>query len=258
MQNIYSNNFSNVIRIIAILASMLLITSNIFRLVSIDNGYYSLTCLDEIITFFFNCICIVLCIFLVIFPKKIEIITVLAFLISISCFFDYSNPMAILMFFLGYNTLLARGFFNKSKKIKHIFLLLFYFSLWLISIRFGMQKFLIGILLKLAYTFIFILTYFFFMYYLHIKEERKRVTTLNIAEYNELDSRDAKILKMVISHIKYEAIAPEVNLGLGALKNRLKIIYNTLEVGDKHGFLNKYEGFDIIYEEPLSSNSKTP
>lgn len=249
VHNIYANYFSTIIRIVAILASILFLVSNIFRLASIDNGYYSLKELDEILTFSFNWINIVLCIFLAIFPKKIEIITILAFLISFYCFLDYSNPMAILMFFLGYNTLLARGFFNKQKKRKYSFLIIFYLLLWMISIRFGVQKFLIGLLIKIAYSFILILTYFFFTYFLHIQEEKKRISTLNIAEYKNLDSRDAKILNMILSHIKYEAIAPEVSLGLGSLKNRLKIIYNILEVGDKHGFLNKYEGFEIIYEK---------
>ena len=257
INNIYSNKFSLIIRIVAIIATILLLTSNFFRIISIDNGYYSLKSLDEIIIFSFNCINIILCILLTIFPKKIEIITILAFFTSIYCFFDYSNPMAILMFFLGFTTLLAKGFFYKMKKLKYSILVFFYFLLWLISIRFGIQKFLIGLLIKIAYTFIFILTYFFFTYFIHIQEEKKRISTLNIAEYEKLDSRDAKILKMILSHLKYEAIAPEVNLGLGALKNRLKIIYNILEVGDKHGFLNKYEGFEIIYEEPNSDRSKT-
>ena len=66
---------------------------------------------------------------------------------------------------------------------------------------------------------------------------------------------------MVQQHVKYNAIAPKVFLSLGALKNQLKVIYTILEVGDKQGFLNRYEDYKIIYtkrepqETPLADHS---
>lgn len=92
------------------------------------------------------------------------------------------------------------------------------------------------------------------MYFVHITDEQKSETTLNLADYPTLDVRDSKILNMIKARVKYDAIAPQVFLSVGALKNRLKFIYTTLSVGDRHGFLNKYEGFEIVYkkDEPES------
>lgn len=42
----------------------------------------------------------------------------------------------------------------------------------------------------------------------------------------------------------------------GSVKNRMKIIYETLGVGDKQGFLNKYSEFEIYFEEQISNSNE--
>lgn len=42
-------------------------------------------------------------------------------------------------------------------------------------------------------------------------------------------------------------------MSLGSVKNRLRVIFDELEVGDKQGFLNKYSDFEICYGAEFSS-----
>ena len=50
---------------------------------------------------------------------------------------------------------------------------------------------------------------------------------------------------------KYEAIAIESGVTLGTVKNRIKVIFNELCVGDKQGFLNAYSDYEIHYGDEL-------
>ena len=253
-RSIYSKKFTMAIRIIAVTAAVILIVSNIFSIIGIDSGTYSLRSAENIFIFCVNCTSIVLCILLTVFPEKLELITLMAFFNSALCFLDYCNPMAVIMYALGITTLLARGFFRAHIKIKTAAVISVYFLLWLLQLRFSLERFLICVLHDIAYTFTLTVSFFFFMYFVHITDEQKSETTLNLADYPTLDARDSKILNMIKARVKYDAIAPQVFLSVGALKNRLKFIYTTLSVGDRHGFLNKYEGFEIVYkkDEPES------
>lgn len=51
---------------------------------------------------------------------------------------------------------------------------------------------------------------------------------------------------------------PEINyhMSLGAVKNRLKILFDEIGVGDKQGFLNKYSDYEICYGDDFSSIKK--
>ena len=124
LSNIYSDNFQKLIRIISLIATLILLSSNIFRLINFDENLYAIHSNYDIITFCLNSICIALSILLLFRPSKIGFITIMAFLLSISCFFDCNNPMAILMYFLGTSTLFARGCLKKNKSIKIILLII--------------------------------------------------------------------------------------------------------------------------------------
>lgn len=84
-------------------------------------------------------------------------------------------------------------------------------------------------------------------------ELNKSSKKLDIKEYSDLKLRDAKWLIEILNNKKYQYIATEYNITLGAVKNRMKIIFKTLGVGDKQGFLNKYENYEIYYGEKVSS-----
>ena len=61
---------------------------------------------------FFSIICLV---FLFIFPQKIEIFAIVCFVYSLEIsIFQLSNFMNVVLFFLGINLLLIRGFFHRK------------------------------------------------------------------------------------------------------------------------------------------------
>ena len=247
--SIYSEKFQTGIRISAILASIILLISNIFRIVEIDTNIYGLDSLSEYFVFSINCVCIILCILLAIFPVKIGFITIISFLYCVICSFDYRNSMATAMFFVGITSLFARGMNPKNQKIQVSLSVLLYFLLSLVSLRFGVRKLLVELVFRMASSLVILISYLFVFYYIDNSINQENNKRLNLAEYEGLDARDAKILTRIQQHIKYDAIAPEVYLGVCALKNRLKCVYTILEVGDKHGFLNRYEEFEIVYDE---------
>ena len=247
--SIYSERFKRGIRISAVIAAIILITSNVFRITEIDNSIYGLNHVFDNLAVFINTACVFLCILLAFFPVKIGLITLTSFLYSFVCCFEYMNPMSTGMFFICITSLYARGIKSKNTKLQITLIILVYFLMSLISLRFGLRKFLVELVFRMATSLVMIITYIFVIFYINNLENQKNDKRLNLAEYEGLDARDAKILTRIQQHIKYDAIAPEVYLGVGALKNRLKCVYTILEVGDKHGFLNRYEEFEIVYDE---------
>ncbi|MCR4940607.1 MAG: hypothetical protein K5930_10950, partial [Treponemataceae bacterium] len=77
---------------------------------------------------------------------------------------------------------------------------------------------------------------------------------LDIQEFPELKKRDAEWLAKILCGEKYEYLSINYKMSLGSVKNRLKIIYAEIGVGDKLGFLNKYSDYEICYGDNFSSN----
>ena len=75
---------------------------------------------------------------------------------------------------------------------------------------------------------------------------------LDKKKYPDLKKRDAEWLAAIIQKTKYEAIAIDSSLSVGTVKNRFRIIFDELCVGDKQGFLNKYSDFEILYGDEFS------
>ena len=76
-----------------------------------------------------NIISIFLLFFVLIYPQKIEVCSVITFIYSLQIFiFEPNNTMGLFMYILTVAMLYARGFYNihkKQKNIVHIFILLY-------------------------------------------------------------------------------------------------------------------------------------
>lgn len=79
---------------------------------------------------------------------------------------------------------------------------------------------------------------------------------LDIQKIAELNKRDAEWLADIINGEKYESLAIKYHMSLGSVKNRLKVIFDEIGVGDKQGFLNKYSDYEICYGDDFSSKKK--
>lgn len=181
-------------------------------------------------------------------PHKFGHLSVVAFSYAFFIIpFEPSNSMGILMFFLGIAILFARGLMHKYTKVKLIILSLILLSLHLTYVRFGFYHFFLYLLDSIgAILVVSIIIFFFRGYYINtlVYEDKK----LNIASYSKLTERDCRILKKIQNGKKYSAIAKEENITEGSLKNRLHFVFNTLETGDKQGFLSYYDDYELFFE----------
>lgn len=255
--NIYSNEIQLVIRIISLLAIIILVISNIRKVEFLGLEEFLKFSLNSF-AFVVNCISIFLFFLLAIFPARVEILSLISSLYGISIIlFEPQNNLSILMCGLSLMSLYARGMFNKHKRIKEAGVFIFLLILILSELRFGKEIFINCFFEKLAYSFVFLLCLFFTQAYIFdVFETNTLNRKLDIQEFPELKKRDAEWLIEIINGQKYEAIAIDYHMSLGSVKNRFKIIFNELGVGDKKGFLNKYSDYEICYGDAYSSVKK--
>ncbi len=82
-----------------------------------------------------------------------------------------------------------------------------------------------------------------FNYYSALNENR----ILDLSKYDSLKKRDAEWLIQIKNKTKYETIAINYGMTEDAVKNRIRFIYQVINVGDKIEFLNKYSDFRISF-----------
>lgn len=255
--NIYSNGIQLVIRIISLLAIIILVSSNT-RKVDFLNLEESQKFNLVLFSFVVNCISIFLFFLLVVFPTRIEILSLLASLYGITIIlFEPQNNMGILMCGLSLMSLYARGMFNKHKRIKEVIVFSFLTILTFSELRFGKEIFINCFFEKLVYSFVFLLCLFFMQAYVFdVFETNTLNCKLDIQKFPELKKRDAEWLFEILNGEKYESISIDYHMSLGSVKNRFKVIFNEIGVGDKKGFLNKYSDYEICYGDDFSSIKK--
>lgn len=251
--NLYSPKIRLFIRIISFIAIMILVSSNLKRV----NGFGLKSLYNyplELFSFIINCISIILFIFVIVFPAKLAILSLISFIYGVLILlFEPQNNLGILMYGLSIITLYARGTLNKHKKIKEIFFFIIYFALIFSELRFGIKTFMTCFLEKIAYSFVFMMSLLFLhIYSFDLFETATSNNTLDIQKFPKLRKRDAVWLAEILNGKKYEFLAVEYQMSLGSVKNRFKIIFDEIGCGDKQGFFNKYSDYKICYGEEFS------
>ena len=126
-------------RLFALIAIVILITSFIYSIIykNLFSSY------SNTIFYFTNIISIFLLFFVLIYPQKIEVCSVITFIYSLLIFiFEPNNTMGLFMYILTVAMLYARGFYNIHKKQKNIFTIIIFILLNLNQMRFGSKIFL--------------------------------------------------------------------------------------------------------------------
>lgn len=248
INSIYSDPIRKAIRIICLLAVLILslgIYLNYTELKTESLAYLKLLQ---------NLVVAVLTIILFIFPTKLFLIAAISYQYSLAALYSEPNEMmAVYMFFLSIAVLFVRGFFNKHKWIKLIALTIPIVAMQMSEIRFDNTIFIDSTINKVAHSFVMLLIIFFIFIYSK-NQTNPDMKNLNLAIYPTLKKRDAEWLIHIQNNQKYDWIAIEYNMSAGSVKNRLKLIFNTLEVGDKTGFLNKYSDYRVYYDESEINN----
>lgn len=254
--NLYSKKARAFFRVVSIIAVCILICSTTYRIASIGLSQL-LSTWDGVSLVAQNVLSALLLLFVAISPNKFGLISIVTFLYALVIIvFDINNPMGMLMYFLGVFTLMARGFLNKNKKKKLIIFALIYIVLNFTKIRFGMDVFASEIINVLGYSFVMTMSYFFLQFFFRCEnEDEEKNHILDLSIYPELKKRDADWLFCVQKKIKYETIAIESQMNIGSVKNRMKVVFDVLQVGDKTGFLNKYSDYEIYFgDEKISKD----
>lgn len=185
------------------------------------------------------------CIFLFIFPEKLELLAFLSLGYSILhilyCPFDF---LALAWQQLFLVLLYLRGFFLQHAKAKATVLLTLFFLIFLFNIHLGFFTF-----LKLCFWYIsaFIILFFIFFALLETKENCETKKDLNLADFNGTTIRDLEWLLHIQKGGQYKELASSYKVKIQSVKNRLFNLYKILGVGDKRGFLNTYADFNIVF-----------
>ena len=234
-------------RLFALIAIVILITSFIYSIIykNLFSSY------SNTIFYFTNIISIFLLFFVLIYPQKIEVCSVITFIYSLQIFiFEPNNTMGLFMYILTVAMLYARGFYNIHKKQKNIFTIIIFILLNLSQMRFGSKIFLDSLIQTVGFSFIYLLSIYFIKAAIRNDYNTNSSSNiLNLKNYNKLTIRDALWLIQIQNKVKYDAIALKSKVAPGTVKNRLKFIFSVLEVGDKQGFINEYSTFEICYGE---------
>ena len=234
-------------RLFALIAIVILITSFIYSIIykNLFSSY------SNTIFYFTNIISIFLLFFVLIYPQKIEVCSVITFIYSLQIFiFEPNNTMGLFMYILTVAMLYARGFYNIHKKQKNIFTIIIFILLNLSQMRFGSKIFLDSLIQTVGFSFIYLLSIYFIKAAIRNDYNTNSSSNiLNLKHYDKLTIRDALWLIQIQNKVKYDAIAIKSKISPGTVKNRLKFIFSVLEVGDKQGFINEYSTFEICYGE---------
>ncbi len=234
-------------RLFALIAIVILITSFIYSIIykNLFSSY------SNTIFYFTNIISIFLLFFVLIYPQKIEVCSVITFIYSLQIFiFEPNNTMGLFMYILTVAMLYARGFYNIHKKQKNIFTIIIFILLNLSQIRFGSKIFLNSLIQTVGFSFTYLLSIYFIKAAIRNDYNTNSSSNiLNLKNYDKLTIRDALWLIQIQNKVKYDAIAIKSKVAPGTVKNRLKFIFSVLEVGDKQGFINEYSTFEICYGE---------
>lgn len=251
-QLLYSRRMQIIIKITAFIAMLILFFANLG--IIIYNDFFSLKLFQEnfkLLSFYLNIISFILCLILFFKPVKIGIISIISFLYSyFILLFEQDNYMGILMYCLAISVLLLRGFFKKHKLSKIIFIFICFLIPFLLSFFISKTSNFTFILGNFAYIFINSIIFFFIQIYIYFEKTQTSNKILNLYNYKGLSKRDSIWLQEILNNKLYKEIAFENNLKVGTVKNRFKIIFETLQVGDKIGFINQYDGYKIVFIQP--------
>ena len=210
-------------RLFALIAIVILITSFIYSIIykNLFSSY------SNTIFYFTNIISIFLLFFVLIYPQKIEVCSVITFIYSLQIFiFEPNNTMGLFMYILTVAMLYARGFYNIHKKQKNIFTIIIFILLNLSQMRFGSKIFLNSLIQTVGFSFIYLLSIYFIKAAIRNDYNTNSSSNiLNLKNYDKLTIRDALWLIQIQNKVKYDAIAIKSKVAPGTVKNRLKFIF---------------------------------
>lgn len=249
-KSFYTPQMLQVSRMLAVVGELILIVSLVVRFVFMNDGSYEFTFFDDL-WIVLEIADLILLGIIIINPVKIGFFATASLLMSIVCFInDEFNPMGILMFFLFFTIMNARGFYAKRKKMKIIFTVILY-AVLLIPLFFLQPEELIleSVYNVAGYTFVLVSILIFASKWIQnealLSPEGNKI--LELSKYPGLTKRDAEWLNKIKEGVKYHSLAIDYKMSDGTVKNRVRVIYNALQCGDRLGFMNFFSDYEICF-----------
>ncbi len=196
---------------------------------------------------------------LIIYPLEFRPYAILCCTWGLMNIIDGGSTTGLFMYGLGIVFALKARFFKTHEKIKIIIVVLFPVCALISQVRFGIQETILSIIDFLSVALMGGMVFLLFLP--EIRKQRKQSvvnTTIVYIPAEQFTARDIRCLKRVQAGHKYESISKDENIGLSTLKNRMKLIYKSLDVYDKTSFMSAYSNHTILLRPSTTIAPKPP
>ena len=197
---------------------------------------------------YINAFALAFVIFTIAWPVKIEFLATVTLVYAVEILITTplrENLMGFMMYVLTCAILFSRGFFRKNRMAKIIMSIIIFFGLFATQLRFGANVFVESIFILAEYAFVVFLIILFYYLYLRNQGKSPIEKELDLSLFPELTERDKEWIELILQETKYSTIASQYKITEGAVKNRMRLIFKTLDVSDRIGFMATYGGFTI-------------
>ncbi len=239
--SLFSKHMALIYRSISVAAAVLIAGITAYYMIL---GDYSL--MDY--RLYINAFALAFVIFTIAWPVKIEFLATVTLVYAVEILITTplrENLMGFMMYVLTCAILFSRGFFRKNRMMKIILSIIIFFGLFATQLRFGADVFVESIFVLAEYAFVVFLIILFYYLYLRNQGKSPIEKELDLSLFPELTERDKEWIELILQETKYSTIASQYKITEGAVKNRMRLIFKTLDVSDRIGFMATYGGFTI-------------
>ena len=239
--SLFSKYMALIYRCISVAASILIAGITAYYLIL---GEYSVTDFR----LYINIFALVFVLVTIAWPVKIEFLATVTLVYAVEILIRTplrENLMGFMMYVLTCAILFSRGFFRKNRMAKIIMSIIIFFGLFVTQLRFGADIFVESLFVLAEYAFVVFLIILFYYLYLRNQGKSPIEKELDLSIFPELTERDKEWIELILQETKYSTIASQYKITEGAVKNRMRLIFKTLDVSDRIGFMATYGGFKI-------------
>ncbi len=239
--SLFSKHMALIYRCISIVAAILISAVTVFFMIT---GAYSFTDFR----LYINLFSLVFVVVSIVWPVKIEFLATVSFVYAVEILITKvlsEDLMGFMMYVLTCAILFSRGFFRKNRIGKIIVAIIIFFALFSTELRFGVNTFVESLFVLAEYSFVLFLIILFYYLYLRNQGKSPIEKELDLSLFPELTDRDKEWIELILQETKYSTIASQYKITEGAVKNRMRVIFKTLDVSDRIGFMATYGGYTI-------------
>ena len=239
--SLFSKHMALIYRCISVAAAVLIAGITAYYMIL---GEYSL--MD--FRLYLNAFALAFVIFTIAWPVKIEFLATVTLVYAIEILISTplrDNLMGFMMYVLTCAIFFSRGFFRKNRMMKIILSIIIFFALFATELRFGAEIFVESLFVLAEYSFVLFLIILFYYLYLRNQGKSPIENELDLSLFPELTERDKEWIELILLETKYSTIASQYKITEGAVKNRMRVIFKTLDVSDRIGFMATYGGYTI-------------